>query len=492
MLLKLHEVSMDKEPNEECSKIFSECSKIYSECKGEVRSRNGDAFEEHFGGNEEVRESDRVSREDCYEPLENYVEGYKNGIPVSAREGGTGKFGRHEIESDRSLEGGKEKGEENGRMEGLGKGKGSELNKKDGNKEENWMKKGKVTNSRESFLKYEAGDSSVEENFAVKRSPERIAMKNKFSINNKEGIDAEFAFDISDNEGADVESQDEGVHNISESPTKKPQRKQLKSKLPSRDSRKSQNAEEKDLNFNLEIQETKVQPTNIGYNFPKFKKNAGQFESGSPFSHDLKISAKVNEKSKKSISLHRKMISFEEDCDNVKPTGLTQLVSPLQLSNGFANFDFVDETINSKNCKEEKSSNIYEEEKIEANINENPEIFNSKTIGDEVNEKSVPSETLKDLGKECIINLQSKFNNEFSKKLEFSSDSSLHSSYSSKKAMESSSPGQMALESSSSRRQALASSSSSKKVLEAKICNSQLSHPLTKPEGISEKRPKTT
>ena len=480
VLLRLREVEVDKEPNEECSKAYLESMR-------EVSERNGKLVEEMCGANEEGRESRRVSRDCSWGQLDECVEGRMIGIEEnSERERNTGRAEVSEIDDGRRLEG-RTSDEETGRIGGFGEGNRSDQ-VKEGENEKKWIEKERIEDARRSFSKYEASCANIEEKFGMMESPQRIAMKNKFINKHKEAIEVEFAFDsCSDDYNVDAKPKNEVFQHISESPTKETQKNELKSNLPIKTNKKDKNPDDEVLNLTIEIQETKVQPTNTGCIFPKFKKLIGQLESDSPFNHDLKPPTKANEKSIKSISLHRKMISFEEDCDNARLVGLTQIISPLPLSNGFADFDFVDEVANNNSSKDEKIIKDYEEDKIEAIINEKSNTFQAEEKRNEFIKKLVPSETLKDLKKECIINLQSKFNKEFSKRLEFSSDSSLNSSYSSKKPLERLSRNQMALENSSSRRQVFSSSSSSKEIIENNHSNSQFNKSLTKSEGITKK-----
>ena len=163
--------------------------------------------------------------------------------------------------------------------------------------------------------------------------------------------------------------------------------------------------------FIKESTETKQESINQLYNFPKFTKKVTGFDVNSPITNNP-ISKKIPTEpiepkhSKKSISLHRKLLSFEEDIENPKPTGFTQIISPLNANKDSIDFDFIENV--EKPLNKIESRKILAEERIE----------------------SLESDRNQGKTRKEAINLKSKLNNDYSENPDESSDFSASSVFS--------------------------------------------------------------
>lgn len=113
--------------------------------------------------------------------------------------------------------------------------------------------------------------------------------------------------------------------------------------------------------------------------------------SGQP--SDSSVSGKI---SKKSISLHRKLISFEEDCQNPKPSALTQCISPLSIINKDSeSMDFRADFHCSQILEENDIIEPKPQEKINDEVQDTPafKVINPLESSKKIDEKNSSSES---------------------------------------------------------------------------------------------------
>ncbi|OMJ72158.1 hypothetical protein SteCoe_29471 [Stentor coeruleus] len=112
--------------------------------------------------------------------------------------------------------------------------------------------------------------------------------------------------------------------------------------------------------------------------------------SGPP---DSSVPGKI---SKKSISLHRKLISFEEDCQEPKPSALTQCISPLSIRNKDSeSMDFRGDFHCSQILEENDIIEPKQQEKISEEVQDTPVFkgFNQLESSKKITEKNSSSES---------------------------------------------------------------------------------------------------
>lgn len=307
IFMHLRQVSIDQEPNEEYSRDLDKSVGEKKDCDGGFKGFDEEMIGENYSGEENLKIYQKNQEfSGKFESFKGESQWYKDHDEIRGYDKEDNEI---YSEDNENFSGDNEKFSENIENSFGKKEKTSEKSATSSGKKENFSEKNENSSEKKEKISEKSGASSGKK--------ENSSEKNENSLGKKEKVAQKIEKTIID---------------------------------------KEENIEENKGIFVLEEMEKKQLAINPVYNFPKFEKNLALFESGSPFSHEMKIASKLPKQSKKSISLHRKILSFEEDYEVPNPVGMTQIISPLSASK--ENFEVVcTEEVREENPKFKESQN---------------------------------------------------------------------------------------------------------------------------------------